>query len=88
MEKTIWKFQLKLDGYQEVEMPADAEIIAIQIQDNAICVWAIVNPSAPVKVFKFEIFGTGRAMADLPRKYVGTVYPDGYVFHVFINLAP
>lgn len=86
MAKTTWKFQLETTDMQVVEMPADAEILCIQAQFEAPCIWALVSPDAPKAPFVFEIFGTGHPVPeDGNREYIGTYQLSGgaLVFHCF-----
>jgi hypothetical protein len=86
MSKTIWKFQLETTDIQQIEMPADAEILTIQTQDDKPCIWALVSADAPIRKVAFEIFGTGHPVPkNGKRKYIGTYQLSGgaLVFHCF-----
>ena len=45
--RTIWKYELAMIGRQTVPMPADAEILSVQVQAGVPCLWALVKPDAP-----------------------------------------
>lgn len=88
--KTIWKFQIeKISDIIKIEMPINAEILTIQMQDDDAMIWAIVEPEKEKEVRYFEIFGTGHNMPTLDdtkyRVYIGTfqVYGGKLVFHLF-----
>ena len=86
MSKQIWKDQLNTTDIQQVEMPADAEILTIQVQYDVPCIWALVSPDAPRQNFTFEIFGTGHNVPEnAERRYIGTYqHRSGMlVFHCF-----
>lgn len=86
MSKSIWKFPLEITDVQQIEMPADAEILTIQTQDGQPCIWALVSLNAPKKKVAFEIFGTGHPVPEnAKRRYVGTYQLSGgaLVFHCF-----
>lgn len=86
MLKSIWKFHLETTDIQQIEMPADAEILTIQTQDEIPCIWALVSPDAPKRKVAFEIFGTGHPVPENgKRKYVGTyqLRKGALVFHCF-----
>lgn len=86
MSKSIWKFPLETTDIQQIEMPADAEILTIQTQAGQPCIWALVSPDAPKRKVAFEIFGTGHPVPENGRrKYVGTYQLSGgaLVFHCF-----
>jgi len=87
----IFKYQLKFPAdEQKIEMPANAGIISCQVQEGAITLWAIVDPDAkPVERF-FTVLGTGHAFFEGSNRqlhHLGTVQLDGFVWHVFEEVA-
>lgn len=40
---TIWKFPVEIKDEQEIEMPEGVRILSAGIQNNCICIWAIVS---------------------------------------------
>ena len=44
MNKTIWKYKLKIDILQEIIMPIGARILSVQMQSNTPCLWVLVDP--------------------------------------------
>lgn len=92
MEQTIWKFELKNEGVQELKMPEGAEILTVQTQYEKPCLWALVNPDAEKVSRGFFIYGTGHPVPKepYPQKYIGTYQLSGgaLVFHVFEFFIP
>jgi len=91
MDKTIWKFELEPIDRQIIEMPVNAEILTVQIQNETPCIWALVDPTKLTEIRVIEIFGTGHKMYyDIKndRKHLGTyqLYGGSLVFHVFERL--
>lgn len=82
MNRTIWKFQLDISSWQDIDMPEGAEPISAAMQDGVLCVWAKVNPDAPRVSKVFAIIATG---ATLPPNgnFIATVHDHPYVWHVF-----
>lgn len=66
-------------------MPEGAEILTVQVQHEAPCIWAKVNLNAPAETRLIEIFGTGHPMSETERRYIGSYQSRGgaLVFHVF-----
>lgn len=65
-------------------MPADAEILTVQLQNQEVVLWAKVNPSAVTERRLFIVQPTGIEFDDLGLKYIGTVqFAHGFVGHVF-----
>jgi len=82
----IYKYELKILGFQVLEMPEGSQVLSVGNQRGKVCLWAMVDPAAPVSLRAFEVFGTGNPMPDdeiLGRKFIGTVIVDPFVWHVF-----
>lgn len=82
---TIWKYQLKPQDLQELEVPDGAQFIAAQVQHGQICLWAIVEPTLPKTWRVVRIVGTGQEFNPTGLRHIGSVQLSGglYVFHVF-----
>ncbi len=83
MPKTIWKYTLQPEG--SIEIPKDAELLTVAEQYGEICLWALVEPTAPRVERSFVSFGTGHDVPDDNLSYVGSAQLQGgaLVFHVF-----
>jgi hypothetical protein len=87
MKKQIWKFAINANRFA-VEMPKNAEILTVQVQNETPCIWALVNPESPKELRHFEFYGTGHDIhcdMGIERKYINTFQLDGgaLVFHLF-----
>jgi hypothetical protein len=85
--KEIWKYKLD-PRVSTIPMPEGAEILSVQVQRETPCVWAEVDPTHPLYVRTFEIYGTGHPINDMSgheRKFIGTfqLNQGDLVFHVF-----
>ena len=86
MERSIFKYELKITDEQAIKMPSQSEILTAQVQDGKIQLWAIVYPSNPKELIAIEIYGTGSpfpSMGMAERKYISTVQLNGLVWHIF-----
>lgn len=86
MDKTIWKFPLKVADKQNIIMPIGAEILTVQVQNEEPCLWALVDPEAGMESRHIEIFGTGHTIEYFPgvsRKYISTFQLKGGQLHAF-----
>jgi len=72
----------------KIQMPKNAEILHVVSQQDKICLWAEIDPSAEPEYRFFEVFGTGRDIPAGNRKYFGTVKmsDDQLIFHVYEKL--
>lgn len=91
--KSIWKFELPFKEMAEVQMPEDAEILTVQVDEktNRPCIWAMVYTENETESRYIELIGTGgEAPADMgiDRKYIGTfqISEGEFVGHVFERL--
>ena len=82
--KTIHKYQMK-DLVSPVMMPEGAEILAIQLQDSMICIWAMVDKDAQMIERYIVVCGTGQKLPEDMRgyKYITTLQMNVYVWHLF-----
>ena len=86
--KTIWKFELKVEDIQRLEMPKDAKILCVQVKQGTPCLWAEVDSSAPKEERAIEIFGTGHEIfydMGIDREYISTfqMHEGALVFHAY-----
>lgn len=83
---TIFKYPLKIEEEQIVNMPHDAKILSLQIQGGSPVMWAMVDDLKREASFKIRMTGTGwPADEDLiAEQFIGTVQADnGMVWHYF-----
>jgi len=85
LNKSIWKFQLEVEDIQLVEMPVNAEILTLQVQNGRPCIWALVNPDEEKIKIGIEIYGTGHTIPEANRRYIGTFQLKGRLlgYHCF-----
>lgn len=71
----------------EIELPAGAEILSVQAQNNTPVLWALVDPEAPKEKRKLVLLNTGGEMpTDVSfHRFLGTFQLNGggLVFHLF-----
>jgi hypothetical protein len=84
MMKTISKYQLSV-ARQALSIPAGAQILCLQTQDDNAHIWALVDTDQELCSRNFEIYGTGHKLPDNPGTYIGTFQTNSglFVWHVF-----
>ena len=87
MNTTIWKFALTQETPVSVgvdfpiRMPAGATLRYVDMQRNALYLWAEVDPDAELEERAFTVRGTGHWIFDAERfNYVGTCQQEFVVF--------
>ena len=83
--RTIWKYSITDRPYQKIEMPLNAEILCVQLQDNIPTLWALVETENPKKPFNILTYYTGSYFIEKKAKYVGTYQLAGLLHHVFVD---
>lgn len=80
----IWKFPIEVTDSQLVSMPSHSQIICVQSQRDELMIWALVDPTSPVRDRKIGICGTGHDAPNIAN-YLGTAQTDAgaLVWHVF-----
>ncbi len=89
----VWKFQIPIEDSFSLEMPIDAELLHVAIQDRQPCLWALVEPQCATETRHFELRGTGHELdtdrADTHCVHVGSFMMSGgaIVFHLFERVS-
>jgi hypothetical protein len=83
MNKRIFKFHL-FSHDEPIKMQQGAEILHVAEQHGYVCIWALVEPEAPIVKRKIEVAGTDQLVSD-GGKYIGTIITSGgaLVWHFF-----
>jgi hypothetical protein len=82
---TILKYplQLKLGEVQPLRLPTQAKIVAVGAQQNALCLWAIVDADGPLATRRIVVVGTGHELPqDTVWAYLGRVTIGSFEWHV------
>lgn len=80
--RTIWKYEVGLGEINTLVMPEDAELLRFDMQNGAMCLWAVVDDANQRESRRFRVAGTGFELRDLDR-YVGTTQDGQFVWHLF-----
>jgi len=84
--RTIYKYELKIEDEQIIEMPVGATALSVQTQKGRPCLWMIIDNSQPVHQRRFYLIGTGQPCQHCDGSlYVGTFQfeSSSLVFHLF-----
>lgn len=80
---TVWKYPINFYGPTELQLPADAKLLAAGIDPhNSISLWVTLNPDMPRITRTVQAFFTGDRVPDDAR-YISTFVQDWAVVHVF-----
>jgi hypothetical protein len=86
--REIWKWKVPLEGLAsfELEIPGFPTFLTCQLQDGRPVFWAVVEPEARRRHYKFRVMGTGlpfRSPEDW--RYIGTFQLGEFVGHLFVD---
>ncbi|MEE9568331.1 MAG: hypothetical protein V3W37_03005 [Candidatus Binatia bacterium] len=82
----IWKYPFPDPTGGTFNMPGDAQILDVQMQNGTPCIWALVKIDRPKVSRTFCVIGTGHSIEDISRLgYIGTfqMMNGALVWHVF-----
>jgi hypothetical protein len=87
---TIYKYKVENPQHCLIKMPENARLLSAGIQNDVICIWAVVDTAKPEENRFFSAYNTGGADIKHNRgyqdsyKFIGTVTTsNGIVWHVF-----
>ena len=87
----IWKFPIpraaNTYGDFQIEMPLGANVLSVGVQgpagDEIVCIWAAVDTAQASCPKDFCLRGTGHGLTGEEGRFIGTVFQDPYVWHLF-----
>lgn len=82
---TIWKYELSHSGCH-LEMPKDAVLLSVQVQDETPRLWVLVDEDADLEQREVTVIGTGHMSEALDElKFIDTFQMAGglLVYHAF-----
>ena len=81
----IFKYPVTIGDFT-LELPQNAQILTVQIQNREPFMWIEINPELPTKKRYFAVHGTGHDIPDATeKKYIGT-FQDAegiLIWHLF-----
>jgi hypothetical protein len=84
--RKVFKYVLPDDDEFHLPLPAGAELLHLDCQNNEVALWALVDPAAPTEARRFRLAGTGHPIETARQlTHIGTVLLMGgkLVFHLF-----
>ena len=83
--KKVYKYVLPMYDDVAIELPQGAKILKVDTQESVPCIWALVDPDAPLEMRKFRVVGTGHPIEEKGLEFIGTfqMYGGELVFHLF-----
>jgi hypothetical protein len=79
--KTIHKFPVAPET--SINLPATAKVLTVAMQNGAAQMWVELDTEAPKVMRRFVAFGTGHEINIPTKAFIGTIFVDGLVFHVY-----
>ena len=84
--KRICKYQVQVKDSFSIEMPRNAHILDVQLQQEVPYIWAMVDTDEEVETRNFKVIGTGNPIPEFSKGYgyIGTFQLSGgsLVFHL------
>lgn len=84
---TIFKYPLKLQNEQALELPIFCIPLSVQMQGDQLCLWCQVESEDVKEMRAVFIYATGQPiMQKVNMQFVDTVQMGPLVWHVFIEV--
>ena len=87
--QTVHKYPLPTADNTSILLPHGAKILHVDVQNNELCMWALVDPARRLGKRRFRIAGTGHPIEEEKVRHLGTalLYDGQIVLHVFEVLS-
>lgn len=89
--KSIYKYKLEIVDRQEIQTFKFCSVLSVDVQNDDIFIWLMVDKNESKQKISINIFGTGMEIHDNfyvgheHNTFVGTVQLNGFVWHIFAN---
>ena len=86
--KTIFKYPLKIEDVQSIEISSEFKFLHLGYDPQGnICIWMEVDSEALKTSIKIYIFGTGKPLLDDMENinFLGTIKQDPFMWHVYAS---
>ncbi len=88
-ERVVYRYRLPITDVAEVEMPERPDILSLgppRDGRDELDMWALINPDAPLRTYRFLVCGTGHPVPENRGAFVGSVTTHGgqLVWHVWV----
>lgn len=85
MMKTIWKYELT-HSVTEITVPRHTQWLDVQVQNQRMCAWALVDTEQDPSKVRLTIVGTGERFDPEGKTYIATYQLGMFVFHLFVEV--
>ena len=83
--KTIHKYTIGVIQNCPVQMPVNAKVLHVDMQNSMLTLWALVDLSNRIENRYFSVYGTGIEILK-EGYYIGTVKDGPFVWHIFEDI--
>ena len=83
--KTIHKYTIGVIQNCPVQMPVNAKVLHVDMQNSMLTLWALVDLSNKIENRYFSVYGTGHEILK-EGCYIGTVNDGTFVWHIFEDI--
>jgi hypothetical protein len=79
----VFKYEVPVADSFHIDMPANAQVLTVQIQKEKVCIWALVEDGNPLTRRAFRMAGTGHLIDKAWQLCYFQLLSGDLVFHVF-----
>lgn len=85
--KVIWKYPLS-EQVTKVDLPVGSIVRRVEQRPEGAVAWIEHDTDAPVVPRRLIVVGTGQEIPPEAHAYVGTLFQDWLVWHVYEDVQP
>lgn len=83
----VYKYWIARAATTNIVAPEGWKPLTVQIQDDNLYIWALVDTSQKTQSYRICVYGTGHEITDsFAKVYLGTVQDSELVWHVFQDM--
>lgn len=84
-KRIIYKYNIEKNNVIEENIES---VLDVQIQNDTLVAWILINPIYPKRKIKIDAIGTGWPYSDRRSKYLRTLQDGELVWHIFVRDNP
>lgn len=90
--RTVYKYEIPITDWTEIQATRHAKVLSAGMQNDHLYAWVLVDTEHEPQKFRFRVAGTGHDLDTLDHvnapDFVGTVFLETLVFHIFAWEVP
>lgn len=86
MTNVIWKYELNGCSSQELRVPANHDILSVDVDNDKLKLYVIVNPEDDEVTLDIHMYPLGVPIFHGKNTYIGCIVLNNRIFHMFYSI--